>query len=166
MYSVYLLTGSNEGNRQQQLSLAGKLLEEKAGTIVTHSRAYETASWGLEDLPPHYNQALHLRTEREPLELLALIHEIEHELGRVHQQKWGLRSIDIDIIYFENFIIQRPQLCIPHPLMQERRFVLAPLAEIAPKLLHPVLLKTTEELLRTCSDRLKVKPLGNTITRQ
>jgi 2-amino-4-hydroxy-6-hydroxymethyldihydropteridine diphosphokinase len=159
MYSVYLLTGSNEGDRLQQLNLAAELLREKAGAVVAQSRIYETASWGLEDLPPHYNQALHLQTTLEPLGLLESIREIENKLGRVRQQKWGLRSIDIDIIYFENFVIQRPQLCIPHPLMQERRFVLAPLCEIAPKQMHPVLLKTTETLLETCSDRLQVRPI-------
>lgn len=159
MYSVYLLTGSNEGDRRRQLHLACKLLGEQAGAIVAQSRIYETASWGLEDLPPHYNQALHLETLLEPPELLELIRQIENELGRVRQQKWGLRSIDIDIIYFENFIIQRPQLCIPHPLMQERRFVLEPMAEIAPELIHPVLLKTTEALLATCRDPLSVRPL-------
>jgi 2-amino-4-hydroxy-6-hydroxymethyldihydropteridine diphosphokinase len=157
MYNVYLLTGSNQGDRLAQLNEACRLLEEKTGKIRRRSSIYETASWGLEGLPAHYNQALWLETDIEPFALLEIIHTIENLMGRVRQQRWGVRNLDIDIIYFENFIIQQPELWIPHPLMQERNFVLAPLAEIAPGFIHPVLLKTNKALLAESADTLAVK---------
>ena len=158
MYSAYLLNGSNEGNRLQLLSEACALIGHKAGQVSQRSLIYETEAWGKEGLPPHLNQALHLETELEPLELLAELQRIEIALGRERKEKWGIRKIDIDIIYFENFIIQRPQLQIPHPLMHCRRFVLAPLTEIAPDFLHPVFLKTNRQLLAETDDPLTVTP--------
>lgn len=160
MNLVYLLIGSNEGDRLNQLTLACQLLAEKAGTLINHSSIFETASWGIEDLPPHYNQALLLQTKMNAEDLLKLIHEIEHELGRKRQIKWGLRSIDIDIIYFNSEVINTPNLTIPHALMQERNFVLAPLVEIAPDFIHPVFLKTNAELLQLSKDKLSVKKVS------
>ena len=160
MNLVYLLIGSNEGNRLNQLNGACKLLEERSGNIIKYSSIFETASWGIEDLPPHYNQALLLKTKLEAEELLNVIHEIESQLGRKPQVKWGLRSIDIDIIYFNDEIINKPNLTIPHALMQERNFVLAPLVEIAADFIHPVFLKTNEELLENSKDPLSVQKLN------
>ena len=160
MNLVYLLIGSNEGNRLNQLNGACTLLEEKSGKIIKYSSIFETASWGIEDLPPHYNQALLLKTKLEAEELLNVIHEIESQLGRKPQVKWGLRSIDIDIIYFNDEIINKPNLTIPHALMQERNFVLAPLVEIAADFIHPVFLKTNEELLENSKDPLSVQKLN------
>lgn len=159
MSVVYLLIGSNEGNRQEQLQKAILLLNQKAGKITGKSSIYETDSWGIEDLPDHYNQALCLETEKTPFELLDLIHKIENELGRKRQEKWGLRSIDIDIIYFDNLVLNEDQLIIPHPLLQKRNFALAPLAELAPHFLHPLLKKPNIELFYLSQDRLKVKAL-------
>lgn len=161
MNLVYLLIGSNEGDRLKLLALACKLLEEKAGNLINYSSIFETESWGIEDLPPHYNQALLLQTEMNAEDLLKIIHEIEHELGRKRQIKWGLRSIDIDIIYFNSEIINTTNLTIPHALMQERNFVLAPLVEIAPDFIHPVFLKTNEELLGLSKDKLSVKEVSS-----
>lgn len=158
MYSAYLLTGSNEGDRLQQLSSARMLITQNAGNILKYSEIYETEAWGKEGLPPHLNQALHLETELESLELLAELQRIELLLGRERKEKWGIRKIDIDIIYFENFIIQRPQLQVPHPLMHRRRFVLTPLTEIAPDFLHPAFQKTNRELLAETEDPLTVRP--------
>ncbi|HET8573666.1 MAG TPA: 2-amino-4-hydroxy-6-hydroxymethyldihydropteridine diphosphokinase [Edaphocola sp.] len=159
MYSAFLLLGSNEGNRLQLLSEACTLVRQHAGMICRSSRIYETEAWGKEGLPPHLNQAINVETDLEPLELLTELQHIETVLGRERKEKWGIRKMDIDIIYFENFIIQRPQLQIPHPLMQLRRFVLVPLAEIAPEFRHPVLLKTNCELLDDLQDPLTVRPL-------
>lgn len=159
MYSAFLLLGSNEGNRLQFLTLAAKQIEAFAGKIVSRSSIYETDAWGKEGLPPHLNQALQLRTELEPIELLNKLQQIETQLGREKSEKWGIRKIDIDIIYFEDFIIRRPQLQIPHPLMQRRRFVLTPLVEIAPTFLHPILQSTNQELLQMLTDPLKVTRL-------
>src|SRR5690606_1797792 len=93
-YSVWLLTGSNEGDRLAQLQAADAMLQTQAGPIAVRSAVYETEAWGLEGLPPHYNQALQLKTGLEPYALLETIQGIENELGRIRQQKWGLRRID------------------------------------------------------------------------
>lgn len=160
MYSVFLLLGSNEGNRLQLLSEACILIAQNAGKICSTSQIYETEAWGKEGLPAHLNLALNLQTNLEPLALLTELQRIETALGRERKEKWGIRKMDIDIIYFENFIIQRPQLQIPHPLMQLRRFVLAPLTEVAPDFLHPVFLKTNRELLDDLQDPLTVLPFA------
>lgn len=161
MHSVFLLTGSNLGDRSSQLSQCIAALQEYGGTVLQCSQVYETEAWGKEGLPAHLNQALQLQTTLQPLELLQVIHDIEHRLGRVRQEKWGVRAMDIDIIYYDNMVLNLPQLTIPHPLLQERRFVLQPLTEIAPGYLHPVFGKTNNELLETCTDPLSVMPLLN-----
>lgn len=158
MHSVYLLTGSNQGNRKEQLELSIAELELQAGAIVKASAIYETEAWGIEGLPAHLNQALLLQTTLSPAELLSVIHGIENKLGRIRQQKWGVRAIDIDIIYFDNLILDLPELIIPHPLMQRRNFVLAPLAEIAPGFIHPILLQSNKQLLESSEDVLTAKP--------
>jgi 2-amino-4-hydroxy-6-hydroxymethyldihydropteridine diphosphokinase len=154
MHSVYLLTGSNLGNRLEQLEKAVQELEQYAGIIEKASSVFETEAWGKEGLPSHLNQALHLKTILSPFELLKVIHSIEEDLGRIRQEKWGVRMIDIDIIYFDDLIIASPTLQVPHPLMQVRNFVLQPLCEIAPDFVHPVLMKTNKELLQLSKDHL------------
>lgn len=158
MHPVFLLTGSNLGNREEQLSRAILELEANVGTVIKKSAVFETEAWGKEGLPSHLNQALLIETPLTPLALLQSIQTIEERLGRVRQEKWGVRVIDIDIIYFGNQIIALPELTVPHPLMQERNFVLAPLCEIAPDFLHPVLLKTNLQLLQQSHDHLKANP--------
>jgi 2-amino-4-hydroxy-6-hydroxymethyldihydropteridine diphosphokinase len=158
MYSVFLLTGSNLGNREEQLANAIQELQANVGFVEQTSSVFETEAWGNEDLPAHLNQAVLIKTSLEPLDLLKSIHTIEAKLGRVRQDKWGVRAIDIDIIYFENQIIHLPELVIPHPLMQERNFVLAPLSEIAPDMQHPVFLVSNKQLLHQSKDKLKATP--------
>jgi 2-amino-4-hydroxy-6-hydroxymethyldihydropteridine diphosphokinase len=155
LHCAYLLMGSNLGNRLIQLQQAREALSTY-GAVLQASSIYETAAWGKESLPPHYNQALRLQTVLSPLELLQAIHLIEQQLGRVRQEQWGVRSIDIDIIYFDNIILETPQLTIPHIWMQQRRFVLEPLCEIAPQYLHPVFKETNTTLLNRCTDSLSV----------
>lgn len=156
MHLVYLLTGSNEGDRKKSLDAAVHHLEEGAGKILLRSPCYETAAWGLEGLPMHLNQALLLETALNPEALLQLIHLIENKQGRIRQQRWGVRSLDIDIIYFDHLVWDSPDLVIPHPLMTQRRFVLQPLCAIAPDFQHPVLHLSNKELLAACTDHLPV----------
>jgi 2-amino-4-hydroxy-6-hydroxymethyldihydropteridine diphosphokinase len=154
MHAAYLLTGSNLGNRQEQLQKAIQELNLHAGTIEKASSIFETEAWGKEGLPSHLNQALLLHTTLEPQALLSILHIIEEKLGRVREEKWGVRVIDIDIIYFDDQIIDLPTLQIPHPLVQERNFALAPLSELAPNFVHPIFMKTNMQLLHSSNDNL------------
>ena len=150
--TVYLLLGSNLGDRLQVMRAASELIDMQIGNIVSSSSVYETAPWGVLDQPSFLNQVLEVETEMAPEEVLRIILEIEHELGRVRYERWGARVIDIDILYFDHLILDTARLTIPHPRLHERRFTLAPLAEIAPDFIHPVLNKSSEQLMAECTD--------------
>ena len=146
LQTVYLLLGSNLGNSREILNNAIELIGHKVGVIVSQSSNYETKPWGVTDQPDFLNSALLVHTKLKPLEILEQTQFIENQLGRIRREKWGARLIDIDIIFYENEIIDEPNLKVPHPLMQQRDFVLTPLAEIVPNFVHPVLGKTVLEL--------------------
>jgi 2-amino-4-hydroxy-6-hydroxymethyldihydropteridine diphosphokinase len=156
MNKAYLLTGGNLGNRQKHLAAAVQFIEEQCGTIALASSIYETAAWGKNDQPPFLNQVLELQTQLKPRPLLKKILHIEKQIGRIREEKYGPRIIDIDILLFNDEIHQYPSLQVPHPELQNRRFALAPLAEIASGITHPVLKKTITELLAICPDALEV----------
>ena len=143
---VYLSLGSNVGDREAQLRHAEARLSA-AGRFVKASSFYETEPVEFTDQPWFLNCAVELETAKTPRELMAIILRIEEEMGRRRVQKKGPRLIDIDILLFDNEVVSFPDLTIPHPAMHERRFVLEPLAEIAPEVLHPVFKKTIRELL-------------------
>lgn len=149
---VFLLLGSNLGDRFQVMAAARESIAEQAGTIVSQSAIYETEPWGITDQPAFLNQVLELRTTLPPEELLRIVLNIEHELGRVRYERWGARIIDIDLLYFGHIVLDGARLTLPHPRIQDRRFVLAPLAEVAPDFMHPVLNKTSLALLAECPD--------------
>lgn len=155
--AVYLLLGSNLGDRKQLLAEARILIEEKVGTLVRISPVFETAAWGRTDLPAHLNQAVLVNTRLAPLDVLDRIQEIETQLGRHRQEQWGTRTMDIDIIFYDQEVIELERLKVPHPLLQERRFALTPLNTIAGRYLHPVLKKTVTELTEQCKDPLPVE---------
>ncbi|MDR3007807.1 MAG: 2-amino-4-hydroxy-6-hydroxymethyldihydropteridine diphosphokinase [Sphingobacterium sp.] len=161
MNKIYILLGTNLGDRFQQLDLARKQLELRLGAIIEVSSIYETAAWGVEDQPTFLNQALIITTDLQATDCLEITQSIEQELGRIRIKKWGERVIDIDLIYFNQDIIDLPTLRIPHPFIAERRFVLAPLVEIAPDYIHPLYKKNNVYLLDKCKDDLPVKKISN-----
>ena len=155
--SVYLSLGSNLGDRQANLRTAiGKLMN--LGDVMTVSSIYETEPIGLREQPWFLNCVVLMQTERLPRLFLKYILGIEQEMGRKRLQPKGPRIIDIDILLFGNATIETPELTVPHPAMHERRFVLAPLAEIAPEVRHPVMKRAARELLEALprdGDRVK-----------
>jgi 2-amino-4-hydroxy-6-hydroxymethyldihydropteridine diphosphokinase len=157
MNQVYLLTGGNLGNRAQNLARAKQYIAEECGTIVRSSALYETAAWGKTDQPAFLNQVLFLQTPMTPAHLIHKLLNIEQRMGRLREEKNGPRTIDIDILFFNDAIIHEPHLVIPHPRMQDRRFVLVPLNEIASEWVHPVFKKTVQQLLTECQDHLPVR---------
>jgi 2-amino-4-hydroxy-6-hydroxymethyldihydropteridine diphosphokinase len=157
---LFLLLGANLGNRFLTLEQARIQLMESVGTLVSESKLYETAPWGVTDQPPYLNQVLELETTFAPDNVLTQTQSIEQILGRVRLDRWGARLIDIDLLYYNGLICQTERLTLPHPLLHERRFVLVPLCEIAPDFVHPVFGKTNTEMLRDCRDLGLVKPLN------
>jgi 2-amino-4-hydroxy-6-hydroxymethyldihydropteridine diphosphokinase len=155
--TIYLLLGSNLKNPAEQLSIARKLIVAKIGEIIKTSSLYATAAWGNTNQPDFLNQVIIVQTAFSTANTMETILTIEENMGRIRTQKNAPREIDIDILFFNDFIINLPELTVPHPLLQERKFVLIPLNEIAPSFKHPILLKTTQELLEICTDSLDVQ---------
>ena len=159
MNQTYLLIGGNLGNRQKNLEKAKELIVANAGQVGKTSSLYETEAWGMRDQPAFLNQVLFLFTKLDPRQLLSTILDIEHQMGRERTQKFGPRAIDIDILFYNDAIIDEPGLTIPHPQLHLRKFTLEPLYEIAPSFIHPVLNKSISDLLEDCPDPLAVKKL-------
>ncbi len=160
LHLVYLGLGTNLGDRLTNLERAKALVRDRMGTILLQSSVYQTEPWGLKDQPEFYNQVLLLETALSPETILSLILQIEKEMGRIRHLKWDRRLIDIDILFYDREVLHLDQLTIPHPLLENRNFVLAPLSEIAPGFLHPVLGKTVQELALASIDPLKAEILA------
>lgn len=147
------------GNSRQQLALAQKHLTKKIGVLTRQSRLYQTAAWGHTNQPDFLNQVIVLQTKLDAATSMKYILEIEHTMGRIRTQKNAPRIIDIDILYFNKDIIRKKNLVVPHPAIQDRRFVLVPLNALSPNFIHPVLGKSNHALLLECTDSLDVKKI-------
>ncbi|QOI97780.1 MAG: 2-amino-4-hydroxy-6-hydroxymethyldihydropteridine diphosphokinase [Flammeovirgaceae bacterium] len=157
MNKAYLLLGSNLGNRLINLENARQHISRQVGPIVTASSVYETAPWGNENQGMFYNQVVEINTTLQPRVLLANTLVIETVLGRIRSNdKFGPRVIDIDLLFYNDEILNTPELTLPHPALQSRRFTLEPLNEIAPDFMHPVIGKSVNQLLAECTDNLPV----------
>ncbi len=148
MATAYIGLGSNIGDRLENCKQALRLMNTAQTQVLQVSSFYQTSPVGYTDQPDFINAAAKIQTRLEPLELLDFLQEIERSLGKNITVRWGPRSIDLDIVLYDNLIINQERLQIPHPRMLERSFVLIPLAEIAPEIIHPVAGKTIAELAK------------------
>ena len=157
MNIVFLQLGSNLGERESLLQDAIIAIEGRIGQVVEKSKVYESTPWRVEGQKNYLNQIVKVKTELLADDILSTVLDIEKELGRIRLEKWGERLIDIDIIFYNDLIIETAQLCVPHKHMHERMFVLTPMHNIAPELVHPIYNKTVAELLQICKDTELVK---------
>ncbi|SDF05911.1 2-amino-4-hydroxy-6-hydroxymethyldihydropteridinediphosphokinase [Mucilaginibacter pineti] len=157
MIDVFLLTGSNLGNRELFLQQAINYIEADIAPLTVASSVFETQSWGKTDAPDYLNQVLRLQTTLPVKLLLNKVLAIETLMGRKREEKWGSRIIDIDILFYGDAVINEPHLHVPHPELHKRRFTLEPLAEIAADFVHPVLNKNILQLKTELIDDLIVK---------
>ncbi len=160
---LYLLTGSNRGNRLGLLLSAVQELEIHFGPLQHCSEIYETAPWGFEDPLSFFNQVLVFKTHLPPLQILQTCLAIEKKMGRTRSAKpqtpYEGRLIDIDLLLYGDEVLEEPELTLPHPRMTQRRFTMIPLAQVAPETLHPVLKSSMKTLLQNCPDHSAVNRL-------
>ena len=160
MHKVFLAIGGNIGNKALNFQKVHILIAEKIGTISLHSSIYETSAWGFESADYFWNKVLEVRSSLSATEILEKIREIDLIFGRKRSESgYQSREMDIDILYFDDKIIQTENLTIPHPLLHKRLFVLVPLAEIASDFVHPVLKLSSLEMLKICDDKSVIKKL-------
>ncbi len=163
MHTVILMLGSNLGNRKENLESAVSELEQRTGTIQHMSEVYETEPWGMESERTFYNQCISLSTILDPSGVLEQIRTIEQQLGRPPSRvKFTDRTIDIDILFFDDLVMSREDLVIPHPGIRDRRFVIIPVLEIYPEYIHPGSGESMKDILRSCKDmkEVRIAPAG------
>lgn len=157
MNKTYLLLGSNMGNSRLQLLKAIKNINQQIGKVTRQSNLYATAAWGNTNQPDFLNQVIVVETKLSAAATIGTILTIEEKMGRIRTTKNAPRIIDIDILFFNKEIISEKKLTVPHPQIQNRRFVLIPLNELSPGFKHPISHKTIHRLLQDCTDHLDVK---------
>ena len=145
-HTVYIALGTNLGDRLVNLQAAIKAISPEL-QVLAESHVYETPPWGYEDQPAFLNMVIKAETKLDPESLLNYLKQLEIELGREQNFRWGPRLIDLDILFYDDLTLDSPPLVIPHPRLHERAFVLVPLADIAPDFIHPVLDQSVRELL-------------------
>lgn len=153
---IFLLLGSNLGDQIEQLSSARRRLTAHGVRLLQLSEVYRSAAWGPIKQADFANQVVKTDYQGPPEKLLSILLEIEIQMGRVRDEKWGPRIIDIDLLYYDQLALDVPNLTLPHPEIANRRFTLAPMAELAPTFIHPVLKKNQALLLKQCPDNLEV----------
>lgn len=158
-HQTYLLLGSNLQEPEKQLKRAIQLIKDRVGHIDKKSSLYSTAAWGFTDQPKFLNQVLLVSTTLEPEECMQTLLDIEKEMGRIRTTPNAPRTIDIDILFYDHLILDKPILTLPHPAISQRKFVLIPLHELEPEYIHPVLHKNISELLANCTDTLDVSKM-------
>ena len=163
MFNAFIGIGSNIGNRTENCLEAIELVSNFT-VIKSVSSFYETEPVGNEDQPKFINAVAKVSTLLSPLNLLNSLKSIENQMGRERAERWGPRTIDLDILFYEDFILESQELTIPHKHLHRRRFVLEPLCEIEPRLEHPVLKQTVSKLLKNLDDTRKVTMVGNFYT--
>ena len=156
MNTVYIQLGSNIGARESFIAKSMEQIEENIGEIITESSIFKTIPWGNKNQNNFLNSVIKIITPFDAFKVLQKSQEIENNLGRVRERKWGERTIDIDILFYNSEIINTEELNIPHPLLHRRKFVLVPLSEIDPNYIHPILKKNIYTLLSECKDNQKV----------
>lgn len=156
MKQAVILLGTNLNDRPTNLKQAREHIAAQIGKIIQVSSVYRTAPWGNTDQEDFLNQIVVVETTIHAVELLAVLLQIEKEMGRVRTKKWAPRLIDLDILYYDSEIISEKELKVPHPFIQDRRFTLIPLAEIQPDYIHPVFGMSNSDLLAQCSDHSDV----------
>jgi 2-amino-4-hydroxy-6-hydroxymethyldihydropteridine diphosphokinase len=159
MSIAYLLSGSNQGDRSRNLINAISYINKLAGELIECSPLFESPAWGFDHPTPFLNQALKLKTSLDPEALLQTLLLIEIKCGRVRNNngQYAARTLDIDILFYDDSIIETEGLEIPHPRVHLRRFALIPLSAIAPQLIHPGLGKSVQDLLLECPDKSIVR---------
>jgi len=158
MHKVYLGIGGNIGNKEKNFEEVYQIIDNEIGKIIRSSSVYETPPWGFQAEESFWNSIIEISTSLEDLELLWKIQEVEDRFGRKRgKEQYTSREMDIDILYFDDIYIETKTFIIPHPRIHQRKFVLVPLAEIAPELKHPLLRLTSLEMLENCKDASMIK---------
>jgi 2-amino-4-hydroxy-6-hydroxymethyldihydropteridine diphosphokinase len=161
MHQVFLSIGGNLGNKRANFDKVYTHIQNELGYIILRSSVYETPAWGFDSEDPFWNQVLCIETHLNPSEILEKIKKIDAAFGRKRNSEgYSSREMDVDILYFDDQTINTENLTIPHPLMHKRLFVLVPLAEIAPRFVHPVLKLISIEMQNSCEDKSEIKKVS------